>query len=183
MDCQYRPSFCCLEPLAHAHVCFYRVTAFGIVRFCVLAEQYWEPPPTRFMDTWGPSYAAFETNLAITTACLPALRPLFRQWFPNTFGTSNIEESRASEGRSQYTGVGSGNERSIRMQDFSHKRGSARCGSNSTTGSQAPMVESAGIRRTTDVSRWPRSRFWTGCSLTIDPRLILCYESSEFRRY
>ncbi|KAI7782625.1 hypothetical protein LA080_013113 [Diaporthe eres] len=128
------------------------VTAFGIVRFCVLAEQYFEPPPTRLMDTWGPSYAAFETNLAITTACLPALRPLFREWFPNTFGLSNIEESRASEGRSHYTGVGSGNERSIRMEDLSHKRGNARWGGNSTTGTTAPMMESAGIRRTTDGS-------------------------------
>lgn len=143
------------EAITDRHTCFYRVTAFGIVRFCVLAEEYWEPPPIRFMNTWGPSYAAFETNLAITTACLPALRPLFRKWFPNMFSDAKNEESRASEGRSYNTTGGSGNNNSIRMRDFNHKRGNARCGSDSTAGSLEPIINSAGIRRTTEVGRFP----------------------------
>ncbi|KAG6353988.1 hypothetical protein INS49_004959 [Diaporthe citri] len=127
------------------------VTAFGIVRFCVLAEEYFEPPKIRFMQTWGPSFAPFETNLAIITACLPALRPLFRKWFPNVFVSSSNEESRAAEEQRDHTGVGSGNDRSITMRDFSHKRGNVRCGSNSTAGSHEPIIDSAGIRKTTDI--------------------------------
>lgn len=120
----------------------------------MLAEVYWEPPEIRFMDTWGPSYPAIETNLAITTACLPALRPLLRKWFPNTFGNSSNEASGAIEERSYYAGGRSVNEESIRMQDFSRKRGNVRCGSNSTTESQKVLFTSAGIRRTTEVSRF-----------------------------
>lgn len=118
----------------------------------MLAEQYWEPPEIRFMDTWGPTYAATETNLAIITACLPALRPLLRKWFPKTFGNSSNEGSGALDERSYYTGGRSVNEGSIRMQDFSHKRGNVRNGSNSTTESHEALTKSVGIRRTTNVS-------------------------------
>lgn len=145
--------------ITNAHACSYRVTIFGIVRFCVLAEEYIEPSNIRFMETWGPSFAAFETNLAIITACLPALRPLFRKWFPNVFVDSSNEESGAAEEQTDHTGIESVNDRSIRMRDFSHKRGNVRCGSNSTAGSHEPILASAGIRKTTDVSRCPRMHF------------------------
>lgn len=120
----------------------------------MLAEEYFEPPKIRFMQTWGPSFAPFETNLAIITACLPALRPLFRAWFPNVFVNSSNQESRAAEEQHDHTGIGSGNDRSIMMRDFSHQRGNARCGSNSTTESHEQLFKSAGIRRTTDVGHF-----------------------------
>lgn len=117
-----------------------------------MTETYFEPDG-RFMDSWGPSYGAIETSLAIITACLPALLPLLRAWFPQLFRNSR---SQASQGRRYYPQRRNENEASIRMQDFSHKRGNLRFGSNSTAESHEQLFTSAGIRKTTDVGRLPR---------------------------
>jgi hypothetical protein len=63
-----------------------------------------------------PTPSAIETNLAIITASAPALRPLFRKWFPHlfssrsngnsaypdTYGLSGNHRSRVTAGRSEH---------------------------------------------------------------------------------
>lgn len=46
-------------------------------------------------------YASVEVNLAIITATIPTLRPLFRKWFPNIFGGS----SGRRDGHPYYSGT------------------------------------------------------------------------------
>ena len=142
----------------------HRVTAIGIVRFCVLAEQYWEPPKIRFMNTWGPSYSAIETNLAIVTACLPAMLPLLRTWFPRLFGNSSNGGSGPFQQQQQqrrrrwrrYSDEGRrGNESGVMMQGLCHTRAELHGGSKSPTDSREEMLKSPGIRMTTDVSPLP----------------------------
>lgn len=36
--------------------------------------------------------SAIETNLAIITASLPALKPLFKRWFPSVFGVDKFQD-------------------------------------------------------------------------------------------
>lgn len=50
-------------------------------------------------------YSSVEVNLAIITATIPTLRPLFRQWFPTLFGGS-------SQGRRPYYSEGAYGSRS-----------------------------------------------------------------------
>lgn len=82
------------------------------------------------------------------TACLPTLSPLLRKWFPRLF--RNFRRG-GSEQRRYYEQGGSGKERAVQMQDFSH-RNNARSVSNSTAESQEGFFKHAGIRKTTDVS-------------------------------
>ncbi|KAG4026836.1 hypothetical protein MFRU_036g00690 [Monilinia fructicola] len=63
------------------------VTVVGVVRLWVIICQYFLPPPED--PTYGIGFctSSIENNLAIITASAPALKPLFRHWFPNLFST------------------------------------------------------------------------------------------------
>ncbi|KAB8291645.1 hypothetical protein EYC80_006445 [Monilinia laxa] len=63
------------------------VTMVGVVRLWVMICHYFLPPPED--PTYGIGFctSSIENNLAIITASAPALKPLFRHWFPNLFST------------------------------------------------------------------------------------------------
>lgn len=131
---------------------FNRVTVIGIVRLVAFADSFWDPEYD-FMYTWAPSYSPIEVNLAITAACLPALRPLLRTWFPRLFGTYNIEQSGPYLNRNCRNGDRSAEEGSIMMSNLGNRHVDARGRSHSPTGSQDSIFNSGGIRRTTEVRR------------------------------
>lgn len=114
----------------------------------MLTQGFYEPQDGRFECTWGPSLNTIETSLAIMTANLPTLSPLLREWFPGLF--RNFRRGNTDQRRYIDQEV-SGKERSVQMQDFSHRH-NARSVSNSTAESQEGFFKHAGIRKTTDVS-------------------------------
>jgi hypothetical protein len=67
-----------------------RVTIASTVRMVLLIQGFFYPQPTD-----DPTYnigfviSAIETNLAIITASVPALKPLFKRWFPSIFGAAS----------------------------------------------------------------------------------------------
>lgn len=92
------------------------VTIVGIVRLVFIYQAFFQPPGADPTYTLGFCTSAIETNLAIITASAPALRPLFRQWFPrlfstntnggsgypDTYGLSGNHRSRVTAGRSEH---------------------------------------------------------------------------------
>lgn len=88
----------------------------GIVRLVFIYQAFFQPPSADPTYTLGFCTSAIETNLAIITASAPALRPLFRQWFPrlfstntnggsaypDTYGLSGNHRSRVTAGRSEH---------------------------------------------------------------------------------
>lgn len=129
----------------------------GIVRFCTLTDTYVDPlPNNRWMQTWGPAYGPLETSIAIITACLPVMYPLLRRWFPRVFGGpgSGKRSGAEKEGRTGYA-AGRGkveDEGSMRMRDFSQRRGSVHLWSDSNAESNEELFKPAGIIKTTHVS-------------------------------
>ncbi|KAL1882853.1 hypothetical protein Daus18300_000491 [Diaporthe australafricana] len=127
------------------------VTIIGIIRVIAFSRFFWSPGYD-FGNTWGPSYSAIEINLAITAACVPALRPLLRTWFPRLFRTSVSKESGSCQ-KHPYCAEGrSGNERSIRMHSMGHTRANMRSVRESPTDSQEEIFRPVGIMKTTNVN-------------------------------
>lgn len=126
------------------------VTIIGILRVIAFSHFFWDPSYD-FANTWGPSYSAIEINLAITAACIPALRPLLRRWFPQLFRGSSSKESGPYQKQRYYEEGRSANSRSIRMQSLGHTRADIRSGAESPTGSQEEIFKSDGIMKTLNV--------------------------------
>ncbi|RAL58375.1 hypothetical protein DID88_006055 [Monilinia fructigena] len=63
------------------------VTVVGVIRLWVMICHYFLPPPEDPTYDIGFCTSSIENNLAIITASAPALKPLFRHWFPNSFST------------------------------------------------------------------------------------------------
>jgi hypothetical protein len=61
------------------------VTAVSIARIESLVRLFYFPPEDPFYDI-KITYSIIEPNLAIATACAPALRPLLKHYFPSVFG-------------------------------------------------------------------------------------------------
>jgi hypothetical protein len=116
------------------------------------------PDPTY---TLGFCTSAIETNLAIITASAPALRPLFRRWFPqlfsngtgtnsafpDTYGLTGNHRSRVTAGRSEHhhsmtSGLG--------LKDLKDKS-QFKVRSHSPSGSEEEIMTFDGIMRTTAV--------------------------------
>lgn len=126
------------------------VTIIGILRVIAFSHFFWDPGYD-FTNTWGPSYSAIEINLAITAACIPALRPLLRRWFPQLFRNSSSNQSGPYQ-KQRYYGEGrSANSRSIQLHNIGQTRADIRSGAESPTESQEEMVNSNGIMKTTNV--------------------------------
>ncbi|KAG6361656.1 hypothetical protein INS49_009883 [Diaporthe citri] len=101
------------------------VTIIGILRVIAFSHFFWTPGYD-FANTWGPSYSAIEINLAITAACVPALRPSLRKWFPQFFRNSSSKQSGPYQ-KQRYYGEGrSANSRSIQMQSMGQTRAEGR---------------------------------------------------------
>ena len=67
-----------------------RVTIISAVRLADIYKLFFvKPDPNKdpYFDI-GVTLNVLEINLAIVSAAAPALRPIFRKWFPGLFGTS-----------------------------------------------------------------------------------------------
>ena len=70
-----------------------RVTITGIIRLALLIRGlYFDPGPDPTYNI-GFVISTIETNLAIITASVPALKPLFRRWFPSVFGVNRYRKA------------------------------------------------------------------------------------------
>lgn len=77
----------------------------GIIRVIDVYRIFFTKPDPNVDPYYNISvvYSSVEVNLAIITATIPTLRPLFRKWFPNLFSGS----SGRSNGRPYYNTYGS----------------------------------------------------------------------------
>lgn len=104
-------------------------------------------------------YASVEVNLAIVSASIPTLRPLFRRWFPSLFGGSSKKQSQYPYDQNSITGrmrtIGSSHvDRDIPLKDVlsSSRRPRTEVASVSPTGSEERIMGCNGILRTTNVN-------------------------------
>lgn len=125
------------------------VTIIGILRVIAFSHFFWDPGYD-FTNTWGPSYSAIEINLAITAACIPALRPLLRKWFPQLFRNSSSNQSGPYQKQRYYEEGRSANSRSIQLQNIGQTRADIRS-TEPPSESQEEIFNSNGIMKTTDV--------------------------------
>jgi hypothetical protein len=99
----------------------YRVTIIGVVRLVTLIQAYYfihvSNHPTAPKPSVAFTISAIETNVAILTASVPALKPLFRRWFPRLLsggGMETYEYNPYATGTDRYSGLsrprGLGNE-------------------------------------------------------------------------
>lgn len=126
------------------------VTIIGILRVIAFSHFFWDPSYD-FANTWGPSYSAIEINLAITAACIPALRPLLRRWFPRMFRNASSEQSGPYQKQRNYGEGRSANSKSIRLESLGQTRADIRSGARSPADSQEEIFNSDGIMKTTNV--------------------------------
>jgi hypothetical protein len=140
------------------------VTVVGIARLVFIYQGFFTTPGPDGDPTYtlGFCTSAIETNLAIVTASAPALRPLFRKWFPRLFSTrtpnSAYPDSYGNTGnnRSKITaGKKSEHHHSmtpgIVLKDLKDKRDHTKVRSHSPSASEEEIMTFNGIMRTTAV--------------------------------
>lgn len=125
------------------------VTIIGILRVIAFANFFWNPGYD-FTNSWGPSYSSIEPNVAIFAACIPALRPLLRNWFPRIFSQSSSKQTGSYQKQRDYGNPRSGIARSIQLHDMGQTRAEIRSGL-SRDNSQDEINTSTGIMMTTMV--------------------------------
>lgn len=111
----------------------------------------------------GPTTSIIEGNVAIVTASVPALWPLFRQWFPRlfaklggTYGSGPSGDISYKKGSRQLVTIGGSGHKTLDDNSFVMKpiRGVGRTDIRSYTPSGSEeeiMRHDAGIMRTTNV--------------------------------
>jgi hypothetical protein len=80
-----------LESACHLdHAEYQSVTAVSVARIAGVVKLFYFPNSMKdpFHDITM-TLSIVEPNLAIATACIPALRPMFKTYFPSVFGSSN----------------------------------------------------------------------------------------------
>lgn len=138
------------------------MTAVSILRL-VTIEKSMSDPTFIYTNSWGPALSMIETNLAIITACVPALRPLFVIWLPRWFRNKSSGEggayptsgfdgtTRKTLGTRKTTGP-----RSTSQAFEMESRGGihTEIRGHSPTGSEEEIMTYNGIIRTTNVSQF-----------------------------
>ncbi|GKU07530.1 cfem protein [Fusarium langsethiae] len=137
------------------------VGIIGIVRVISIHHQLVEGPDPG-EDTFYtvlPVWGAVETNIAIICASIPALRPLFRRWFPALFGGSSGVTSgtpysdRYGNSTRGTHGLRSHNHDNIHLKDLRGARNQrTEIRSVSPTGSEEEIMTYNGIMRTTNIN-------------------------------
>ncbi|KAB5572773.1 hypothetical protein GE09DRAFT_1217314 [Coniochaeta sp. 2T2.1] len=141
------------------------VTIVGIARLVFIYQGFFVVPGPNADPTYtlGFCTSAIETNLAIITASAPALRPLFRKWFPrlfstrtgggsaypDTYGLSGNHRSRITAGRSEHHHGGSMTPGMV-LKDLKDKS-QYKVRSHSPSASEEEIMTFNGIMRTTAV--------------------------------
>ena len=123
-------------------------------------------PPDENADPYhdiGVMLNVVEINVAIITACGPALRPLFRTWLPTLFGATSGQylsdkQSKLPYGNSYFagtgrdtTGTGGGGIALKSMRASGLRSQHTECRSISPSGSEEEIMTYNGILRTTQV--------------------------------
>ncbi|KAL6916878.1 hypothetical protein FSHL1_008448 [Fusarium sambucinum] len=137
------------------------VGIIAIVRVISIHHQLVEGPDPG-EDTFYtvlPVWGAIETNIAIISASIPALRPLFRRWFPALFGGSSGVTSGTPYGDRYVNsargthGLRSHNHDNIHLKDLRGARNQrTEIRSVSPTGSEEEIMTYNGIMRTTNIN-------------------------------
>ncbi|TEA20719.1 hypothetical protein C8034_v008083 [Colletotrichum sidae] len=147
------------------------VTVVAIVRLVAIIKLFYVPPdPTEDpFHSIGTVYNVIEVNLAIISASAPALRPMFRKWWPKVFGgmtsgkSSNLKyyahgsrprNNNNNNSNTRDGGGGGGGGDSIKLKDMRLNRSGHRTEIRSTspTGSEEEIMTYNGIVRTTNVN-------------------------------
>jgi hypothetical protein len=138
------------------------VTVVGVVRLVFIYQAFFTAPGADPTYTLGFCTSAIETNLAIVTASAPALRGLFRKWFPRLFssrskygGTSdryaeNFGSARNGLGTTSSINTTAGS--TFALKDLKSNKVRTEVRSSSPTASQEEIMTYNGIMRTTNVS-------------------------------
>lgn len=79
------------------------MTVIGILRLIGYYRAF-KDPTYDFMNTWSCAYSQIESDLAIISACAPALRPLLARWCPRLFQTDLGSGATANYGASTTIG-------------------------------------------------------------------------------
>ncbi|KAH6679925.1 hypothetical protein F5X68DRAFT_234448 [Plectosphaerella plurivora] len=135
------------------------VAIVGIIRVIDIYKLFFTPfdPTVDHFHNIVLVYSNIEVNLAIICACIPALRPLFRRWFPGLFGGSSANSAQPFSGHtfgsSTRGDASNGGTNNITLKslrsDGSHRteiRGA------SPTGSEEEIMTYNGIIRTANVN-------------------------------
>ncbi|KAJ0331033.1 hypothetical protein COL922a_012045 [Colletotrichum nupharicola] len=134
------------------------VTVIAIIRLVLIYRLFYVPPdPNKdpFYDI-GVTYCVVEVNLAIISACAPALRPMFRKWWPKLFGGISSGKTSALK----YYGNSSRPRNTVRDNDnitlkdkrMTRSQHHAEIRSTSPSGSEEEIMTYNGIIRTTNVN-------------------------------
>lgn len=140
------------------------VTCVGVARLVFIYQAFFtvSGPNSDPTYTLGFCTSAIETNLAIVTASAPALRGLFRKWFPRFFssrskyaGTSDRYADNMRSGKNEFgntsrihTTAGT----SFALKDLKGTKTRTEVRGTSPTASQEEIMTYNGIMRTTNVS-------------------------------
>lgn len=146
------------------------VTVVGILRLVWLVDISFSPMTGDFSYDIRFTYSSVETNLAIITACGPALRPLLKSWFPRFFASlssgaasgapygSKYGVNASTDGKTLRSGTGISASKvgkhtygasSFAMKEM--KRGTTEIRDVSPSGSEEEIMTYNGIVRTTEV--------------------------------
>ncbi|GJC87858.1 hypothetical protein ColLi_10696 [Colletotrichum liriopes] len=133
------------------------VTGVAIIRVVQIYKLFFvpSPPGTDNYHEIGLTTSSIEVNLAIFSACVPALRPLFRRWMPKLFGGTTNKQS-TEPGYYKYATGSRRNHTGTRGEDdmvLKEMRSRAHCTeirSASPTGSEEEIMTYNGIVRTTN---------------------------------
>lgn len=149
------------------------MTVIGVLRLIDFCRAF-NDPTHDFMNTWGPAYSQIESDLAIITACAPALRPLLGRWFPSLFQSEHSLGGAADYRGSNTFGGGAKASRSrtgrggrgpaadaFQLRDMGSTRTEIR--GHSPDGSDEEIMTPSGIMKKTQVrsgvESWWRSAF------------------------
>ncbi|KAK6220974.1 cfem domain-containing protein [Colletotrichum tabaci] len=136
------------------------VTVVAVIRVVQIYKLFFvQPSPgTDNYHDIGLTTSTIEVNLAIFSACVPALRPLFRRWMPKLFGggTTHKKSDRTDYYDNYATGsrrkhAGTQGEDDIILREMRSKGHRAEIRSVSPTGSEEGIMTYNGIVRTTNV--------------------------------
>jgi hypothetical protein len=144
-----------IEPQNLLLIQFNSVTAVSIARIIGLVQLfYFRDPNSDPFHSAQVTLSVVEVNLAIATACAPAMRPLFRAYFPALFGSAR-RGTGYSNGKSSGYGTHSRNKTSVAAvaleQLERRKRRDGHEELSSRRSSQEEILNFNGVMHTTDI--------------------------------
>nr|XP_036578564.1 CFEM domain-containing protein [Colletotrichum truncatum]KAF6785859.1 CFEM domain-containing protein [Colletotrichum truncatum] len=134
------------------------VTVIAIIRLVLVYKLFYVPPdPNKDpFHAIGVVYNVVEVNLAIISAAAPALRPLFRKWWPKIFGGDSTKKTSdlhyyGSSSRPRNT-KRDGDDITLKDMRMTRSQHHTEIRSTSPTGSEEEIMTYNGIVRTTNVN-------------------------------